>query len=134
MPAMSRCFATAAADAPNLASAMNIGAFNPSAGEVEAEVRRAFPNAQISYKIDTKRQGIVDSWPADALEQATQLGCVALICNYVLWDATRVAQAHALGLRTLSYTVNDASVAAHLLALGTDGVITDRVDLFAPDA
>ena len=77
---------------------------------------------------------LIDSWPADALEQATQLGCVALICNYALWDATRVAQAHALGLRTLSYTVNDASVAAHLLALGTDGVITDRVDLFAPDA
>ena len=33
--------------------------------EVEAEVRRAFPNADISYKVDTKRQGIVDSWPAD---------------------------------------------------------------------
>jgi hypothetical protein len=28
--------------------------------------------------------------------------------------------------------VNDASVAAHVLGLGTDGVITDRVDLFAP--
>ena len=27
-------------------------------------VRAAFPNAQITYKIDQKRQGIVDSWPA----------------------------------------------------------------------
>ena len=50
----------------------NIGAFNPSAGEVEAEVRRAFPNAQISYKIDTKRQGIVDSWPADVDDAAAR--------------------------------------------------------------
>lgn len=50
----------------------NIGAFNPSAGEVEAEVRRAFPNAQISYKIDTKRQGIVDSWPADVDDSAAR--------------------------------------------------------------
>ena len=40
--------------------------------------------------------------------------------------------ARAAGLRTLSYTVNDASVATHVLNLGTDGVITDRVDLFAP--
>jgi glycerophosphoryl diester phosphodiesterase len=28
--------------------------------------------------------------------------------------------------------VNDESVAQHLLALGTDGIITDRVDLFPP--
>jgi glycerophosphoryl diester phosphodiesterase len=76
---------------------------------------------------------LIDSWPDNAIEQATQLGSVALIGNYTLWDAARVAQAHAAGLRALSYTVNDASVAAHLLRLGTDGVITDRVDLFAPD-
>jgi glycerophosphoryl diester phosphodiesterase len=77
---------------------------------------------------------LIDSWPSDALEQATQLECAALICNYALWDAERVSHAHARGLRAMSYTVNDASVAAHLLQLGTDGVITDRVDLFAPGA
>jgi glycerophosphoryl diester phosphodiesterase len=83
---------------------------------------------------DLPRGLLIDTWPDDAIEQATQLGSVALICNYALWDAARVAQAHAAGLRALSYTVNDASVATHLLRLGTDGVITDRVDLFAPDA
>ncbi len=82
---------------------------------------------------DLPRGLLIDSWPDNAIEQATQLGSVALIGNYTLWDAARVAQAHAAGLRALSYTVNDASVAAHLLRLGTDGVITDRVDLFAPD-
>ena len=52
--------------------AYNIGAFAPSVTEVEAEVRRAFPQAQISYKIDTKRQGIVDSWPADVDDSAAR--------------------------------------------------------------
>jgi glycerophosphoryl diester phosphodiesterase len=35
-------------------------------------------------------------------------------------------------LRCLSYTVNDAWAAQRLLDLGTDGIITDRVDLFSP--
>lgn len=52
--------------------AYNIGAFAPTVTEVEAEVRRAFPNAQISYKIDAKRQGIVDSWPADVDDTAAR--------------------------------------------------------------
>jgi threonine 3-dehydrogenase len=43
----------------------NIGAFAPSAAEVEAEVRAAFPKAKMGTKVDIKRQGIVDSWPAD---------------------------------------------------------------------
>jgi glycerophosphoryl diester phosphodiesterase len=75
---------------------------------------------------------LIDNWTEDAIDSATALGCLALVCHYGLWDAPRVARAHAAGLRTLSYTVNDASVATHVLNLGTDGVITDRVDLFAP--
>lgn len=50
----------------------NLGAFAPSAAEVEAEVRRAFPNAKITYNVDTKRQGIVDSWPADVDDSAAR--------------------------------------------------------------
>jgi len=45
--------------------AYNVRAFNPSADEVRASVLRAFPDAQVSYKVDAKRQGIVDSWPED---------------------------------------------------------------------
>ena len=67
-------------------------------------------------------------------EQAVSLGCAAVVCNYTLWDASTVARVHGAGMRALSYTVNDASVAQHLLALGTDGIITDRVDLFSPAA
>jgi glycerophosphoryl diester phosphodiesterase len=32
----------------------------------------------------------------------------------------------------LSYTANEEAVVARLLALGTDGIITDRVDAFKP--
>ena len=50
----------------------NIGSFNPSAGEVEAIVRKAFPDAKISTQVDMKRQGIVDSWPADVDDHAAR--------------------------------------------------------------
>ena len=66
------------------------------------------------------------------LECALTLGCQAIVCNYALWDQSSVRQARSAGMRTLSYTVNDEWVAEHLLALGTDGIITDRVDLFSP--
>ncbi len=86
--------------------------------------RASAPQLPRGLLLDTLRSG----W----LEEATALGCVAVVCHYALWDAAQVAAVHAAGMRCLSYTVNDESVAAHLLALGTDGIITDRVDLFAP--
>ena len=69
-----------------------------------------------------------DGW----LQKAQSLACVAVVCNYALWDTTTVTRVHAAGLRAISYTVNDDWVAQHLIALGTDGIITDRVDLFSP--
>ncbi|MFN5177113.1 glycerophosphodiester phosphodiesterase [Limnohabitans sp.] len=75
---------------------------------------------------------LLDAWSDDWLEQALALGCVAVVCNYSLWDKVSVARAHQAGLRCLSYTVNDEWAARHLLTLGTDGIITDRVDLFSP--
>jgi len=65
-------------------------------------------------------------------EAAQALECVAIVCNHALWDQALVARVHAAGMRCLSYTVNDEWAAQRLLALGTDGLITDRVDLFAP--
>lgn len=50
----------------------NIAAFNPSAGEIQEIVSRAFPGAQITTKVDVKRQGIVDSWPADVDDSAAR--------------------------------------------------------------
>lgn len=75
---------------------------------------------------------LLDTLPEGWLEVALQLACVAVVCNHALWDAATVARVHAAGLRALSYTVNDDWAAQRLLNLGTDGLITDRVDLFSP--
>ncbi|MDI1271581.1 MAG: glycerophosphodiester phosphodiesterase [Polaromonas sp.] len=77
---------------------------------------------------------LLDSLWKGWLETARTLDCAALICNQALWDSSTVLQAKNAGFRCLSYTVNDEWAAQRLLDLGTDGIITDRVDLFAPDA
>ena len=53
-------------------SAYNVGAFNPSAGEIRDVVLQAFPDADISWSTDRKRQAIVDSWPADVNDEAAR--------------------------------------------------------------
>ncbi|MDP9990245.1 glycerophosphoryl diester phosphodiesterase [Variovorax boronicumulans] len=75
---------------------------------------------------------LLDSLRKGWLEAALDLGCQAVVCNHALWDAGTVAQVHDAGMRSLSYTVNDDWAAQRLIALGTDGIITDRVDLFSP--
>ena len=66
------------------------------------------------------------------LETALTLECAAIVCNHALWDRSSVTQAQSAGFRCLSYTVNDEWAARRLIDLGTDGIITDRVDLFPP--
>jgi nucleoside-diphosphate-sugar epimerase len=53
-------------------TAYNLAAFNPSAEEVHAEVLRHFAGAQLTWQTDMKRQGIVDSWPADVDDSAAR--------------------------------------------------------------
>ena len=43
----------------------NVAAFNPSAGELAARVRRVFEGADITFVPDARRQAIIDSWPED---------------------------------------------------------------------
>lgn len=50
----------------------NIGAFNPSAGEIRAIALKAFQDARIGYLPDDKRQAIVDSWPEDVDDDAAR--------------------------------------------------------------
>jgi glycerophosphoryl diester phosphodiesterase len=56
----------------------------------------------------------------------------AIVCNHALWDRALVRIARTEGWRMLAYTVNDEWAAERLIDLGLDGIITDRVDLFAP--
>jgi len=53
-------------------TAYNVSAFSRSAADIREVVLGAFPGAQITYKIDQKRQGIVDSWPADVDNSAAR--------------------------------------------------------------
>jgi nucleoside-diphosphate-sugar epimerase len=53
-------------------TAYNLTAFNPSAAAVQEIVAHAFPNASITFSVDQKRQGIVDSWPADVDDSAAR--------------------------------------------------------------
>ena len=53
-------------------SAYNLTAFNPSAAAIREVVVGAFPDAQIGYTVDAKRQGIVDSWPAAVDDSAAR--------------------------------------------------------------
>ena len=70
--------------------------------------------------------------PEAWLDIAKALGCSAVVCKYALWTTEMVASVHSAGMRCLSYTVNDEWATQHLMALGTDGIITDRVDAFSP--
>jgi nucleoside-diphosphate-sugar epimerase len=53
-------------------TAYNVTAFNPSAEAIHDVVVAAFSNARIGYKVDPKRQGIIDSWPADVDDAAAR--------------------------------------------------------------
>jgi glycerophosphoryl diester phosphodiesterase len=68
------------------------------------------------------------------LKTAQSLECCAVVCLYALWTTDTVKAVHDAGMKCLSYTVNDEWAVEHLLQLGTDGIITDRVDLFSPNA
>lgn len=63
------------ASAPRTAltrTAYNLAAFNPAAQEIYSVVTEAFPGAAITWKVDPKRQGIVDSWPAAVDDSAAR--------------------------------------------------------------
>lgn len=98
-----------------------LSSFAPPALEAARDAQPQLPRALL-----------LDSLWSGWLETALSLDCVAIVCDQVLWDASSVGQARHAGLRTLSYTVNEPAQAQRLIGLGVDGLITDRIDLFAP--
>jgi glycerophosphoryl diester phosphodiesterase len=49
--------------------------------------------------------------------------------NYLDLDAQQVAEAHALGLRVVPFTVNERADMERMLAFNVDGMISDRPDI-----
>src|SRR5687767_14091445 len=74
MPDAVDALLTLSAAAPDRLSstAYNVKAFSPSADEIRASALRAFPDAQITFRVDAKRQGIIDSWPEDVDDGAAR--------------------------------------------------------------
>lgn len=50
----------------------NITSFSLSAAEFRSQVLNAFPEAEISFEPDVKRQTIIDSWPAGLNDEAAR--------------------------------------------------------------
>lgn len=75
---------------------------------------------------------LVDALWEGWFDIAKQLDCAAVVCNHALWNTALVGRVHSAGMRCLSYTPNDEWAVQRLLALGTDGIITDAVDRFSP--
>lgn len=77
---------------------------------------------------------LLDDFWSGWFEQLGALGCVAAVVNHKWLDAAVIDRLHAAKLRVLTYTVNDRTNVERLLGAGIDGIITDAVDEFAPDA
>jgi glycerophosphoryl diester phosphodiesterase len=106
----------------NTASKPLLTSFKPDALQAALDAAPDLPRGLLLHELWT-------GW----VETALMLGCQAIICNHKLWDTSSVMQARSAGFKMLSYTVNDAAEAQRLLALGTDGIITDSVDTFQPE-
>ena len=104
-----------------------VGAMAPLLTSFSPDALEAAQTAQPQLRRGLLLEQLWTGW----LETALRLGCVAVVCNQALWDESSVRQARSAGLRMSSYTVNDEWAAERLLALGTDAIITDRVDLFS---
>ncbi|MFG6468762.1 glycerophosphodiester phosphodiesterase [Roseateles sp. BYS87W] len=98
-----------------------LSSFKP---EALAAARAAVPALPRALLLDR----LWDGW-ADTAEA---LGVVAVITNWRCMDRALIEQLHTRGWRALAYTVNDADVAARLLADGIDGIITDAVNRLGP--
>lgn len=76
----------------------NITSFNPSAGEIAERVHEAFPEAEIRFESDDRRQAIVDSWPEDVDDSlarkewgfASQYDLGSALENYLLPNIRRL--------------------------------------------
>jgi glycerophosphoryl diester phosphodiesterase len=72
-------------------------------------------------------------WPG-WFETAQRLACRAVVTHHSLMDAAMVQRLHQAGLRALVYTVNDPVDLAAMRAACVDGVITDEVARYSPEA
>jgi glycerophosphoryl diester phosphodiesterase len=98
-----------------------LSSFSETALEAAARAVPGLPRALLTERI-----------AQDWLARIRRLDAVALDVHHVALSAEAVAEAHAAGVRVLTYTVNDPVRAAVLRDWGVDCVITDAIDLIRP--
>ena len=79
------------------------------------------------------RGALTKSIPEDWEQWMQKLGCVSLHCDYRMLLPRQARAVRAAGYWLLVYTVNDPEIARVLFDWGADAIITDRLDLIAPD-
>ncbi len=106
------------------------------AGAVVAPVLSSFSAGALAAAAQAApalpRALLLDDLPADWADRIASLACVAINAHHELLNAELIARAHALGLKVLTYTVNDPRRAQTLFDWGLDGLITDAIDLIVP--
>jgi glycerophosphoryl diester phosphodiesterase len=70
----------------------------------------------------------VDDYGGSVPRLVQAAGCAVWSPSHAGLDATGIGKAHALGLRVVTWTVNDEARMGQLIDLGVDGIITDYPD------
>jgi len=99
-----------------------LSSFQPAA---LAAARQAVP--------ELPRGALTTGIPPDWARWMRELGCVSLHCDYRLLLPQQARALRAAGYWLLCYTVNDPAIARVLFDWGVDAIVTDRLDLIAPD-
>jgi glycerophosphoryl diester phosphodiesterase len=79
------------------------------------------------------RGALTKSIPGDWEHWMQVLGCVSLHCDYRMLLPREARAVRDAGYWLLCWTVNDPEIVRVLFDWGVDAVITDRLDLIAPD-
>ena len=79
------------------------------------------------------RGALTKTIPPDWERWMQGLGCVSLHCDYRMLLPQQARAVHDAGYWLLCYTVNDPEIVRVLFDWGADAIITDRLDLIAPD-
>ena len=79
------------------------------------------------------RGALTRSIPPEWKQWMQQLGCVSLHCDYRMLLPQQARAVRDAGYWLLCYTVNDPEIVRVLFDWGANAIITDRLDLIAPD-
>jgi len=79
------------------------------------------------------RGALTKSIPPEWEQWMQKLGCVSLHCDYRKLLPQQARAVRDAGYWLLCYTVNDPEIVRVLFDWGVDAIITDRLDLIAPD-